>query len=391
MLKVLYIHHCSSRGGSSNSLFNLLKHLPDGVVEKHILTVDGPVVDLFRAITENLYVVDKIPQIGTTAGADHQLLRNLFGQLGLLTVQKIEGILKKLQPDIVHLNEITSIQLAKLCKKYSCKVVCHIRVVPDHRYRLINSYVRYLLGKYVDEAIGIDNSVAHAYRSLGINVVYNPLPSNSNVKFTVRHQEDRVNCVFLSNLLKHKGVYEVAEAAHLLRSYRNIHFLVAGGNTRSSTFYRSIRGRIERALGLNRDFERYLKRYKEKKGLTNLHILGHVSDIESVLKESHVLLFPSYMNEPSRSVFEAGIFGIPSIVAMRDRIEDVVEDSVTGYIVPEKNSKVLADKILKIASDKELRIRMGSAARKRFLLLNNGNTAASKVLSIYRSVVKPIK
>jgi glycosyltransferase involved in cell wall biosynthesis len=92
------------------------------------------------------------------------------------------------------------------------------------------------------------------------------------------------------------------------------------------------------------------------------------------------------MDEPSRSVFEAGVFGIPAIVAMRDKIEDVIEHGVNGLIIPEKNSHVLAEGIQELAANWQLRKKMGLVARQKFLSLNNPREAARKVMAIYNKL-----
>jgi glycosyltransferase involved in cell wall biosynthesis len=387
MTKILYIHHCGSRGGSSNSLSYLLKSIQDESFEKHIITVDGPVVDIFKQISKHVYVIKGIPQLGTTAGVNYQLTRNVLGQLQKHLLKDIKILIKEIKPDIVHINDVSSIQVAKVAKECGCKVVCHIRIVPDHRYTLINNYVKKLLRQNVDEIIGIDESVSYAYRDVGsINVVYNPLPEKLVNSPIVDHDDTRVNCLFLSNLLRHKGIYEVAEAAKQLRMNSTIHFFIVGSNVKPPSFYKSIYGTILSRLGIYPDIELFLKKNKIKYQLNNLHLLGQINNIREILIKSHILLFPSYMNEPSRSVFEAGVFGIPAIVAMRDKIEDVIEHGVNGLIIPEKNSHVLAEGIQELAANWQLRKKMGLVARQKFLSLNNPREAARKVMAIYNKL-----
>ena len=94
-----------------------------------------------------------------------------------------------------------------------------------------------------------------------------------------------------------------------------------------------------------------------------MRLLGRVDQVETVLRESDVLAFPSHLNGPGRAVFEAGMHGIPAIVALKDRVEDVVEDGVTGLIVPPRDPRRLADAVLRLADDPTLRRRLGDAAR----------------------------
>jgi glycosyltransferase involved in cell wall biosynthesis len=388
MLKVLYFHHSGGRGGSSNSLFNLLKTIPDSLVEKFIVTVNGPVVELFKRLTKNVVVIDSMPQMGSTAGVNDLILRNVVGLLNFFRVKKkIKSLILEINPDIVHINEITSIQIAKIAKSLGKKVVCHIRVVPDPKLFWINFFVKKMLKRYVDEIVCIDYSVASHFKDFAnLHVVYNVIEHRKDINI-VNHNSDRVNCIFLSNLLRHKGIFELLKASEYLKEQSNVHFLIVGGNTKPHSFFKSPIGRISEILKIHVDIERILREKKFSKGLDNLHIFGHSDNIETYLKESHILLFPSYMNGPSRSVFEAGLYGIPSIIALKDKIEDVVTDNFNGFIVKEGDSIDLANKIKILSENSNLRKSMGINARERFLNLNSEANAKTQMLSIYKNLV----
>ena len=50
----------------------------------------------------------------------------------------------------------------------------------------------------------------------------------------------------------------------------------------------------------------------------------------------------------------------------QDYIPDVVEDGITGFLVPVKDAKSLAEKIEILIKDPELRMKMGKAGRKKY-------------------------
>jgi glycosyltransferase involved in cell wall biosynthesis len=116
-------------------------------------------------------------------------------------------------------------------------------------------------------------------------------------------------------------------------------------------------------------------------------VLGHVQDVDRLFHNTDILVFPSYLNGPSRSVFEAGIYGIPSVVSMRDRVEDVVEHGVTGLIVPEKDPPALAKALETLADDNDLRVRLGRNAQRKYISQADPRVSAHEVLEVYRSLV----
>ena len=69
--------------------------------------------------------------------------------------------------------------------------------------------------------------------------------------------------------------------------------------------------------------------------------------------------------------------GIPSIVALKDRVEDVVEDGVTGLIVPPRDPRPAGRRHLRLADDPALRRRLGDAAGTRYAAQFDPGAAAS--------------
>ena len=121
--------------------------------------------------------------------------------------------------------------------------------------------------------------------------------------------------------------------------------------------------------------------------VNNLLLLGQISDVSTVLSKTDIILLPTFMNEPSRSIFEAGSLGIPSIISLKDRVEDLVEDNYNGIIIDENSPNQLTNAILKLSSDKDLRFKMGVNSSKRFNKLNNLETSAASVFNTYTSVI----
>jgi glycosyltransferase involved in cell wall biosynthesis len=80
---------------------------------------------------------------------------------------------------------------------------------------------------------------------------------------------------------------------------------------------------------------------------------------------------------------------VPAIVALKDWVEDVVEDGVTGLIVPPRDPRRLADAIVRLADNPMLRRRMGHAARSRYASQFDPAVAAAKMLQIYRELAAP--
>jgi glycosyltransferase involved in cell wall biosynthesis len=82
------------------------------------------------------------------------------------------------------------------------------------------------------------------------------------------------------------------------------------------------------------------------------------------LAGASVFLFPSTHGEGlPKSVLEAMAAGLP-VVAYRTKVlEEVVDDGVTGFLVPIRSPRAMAERVDQLLADPALRARMGAAAR----------------------------
>jgi glycosyltransferase involved in cell wall biosynthesis len=304
--------------------------------------------------------------------------------------------IEEIRPDLVHLNERGMLHAARVARGSGVPVVMHARSVADRETAWVRRLSTRLLCRYVDKVLAIDNSVRRSIREVPhVEVVYNPLPQShraapiAGVSRRPGSTRTPVTFTYLTGLLAVKGIWDLVAAARLLRHRsEDVRFLIAGANSRPEAFHRSIAGRMAHVLGFAPDVEGALREQLARDRLEQMvMLLGQVERTEELLARTDVLVFPSHLNGPGRSVFEAGARGIPAIVAMRDRIEDVVVDGVTGLVVPEKDPKRLAESIERLADDPGLRLRLGQEARTRYQSQFDPESSARRVLDIYRQVV----
>lgn len=101
-------------------------------------------------------------------------------------------------------------------------------------------------------------------------------------------------------------------------------------------------------------------------GLAEVDILGERDDIPDLLAAADVLLLTSRPPEGMPGVLiEAGLCGLPVVSTDVPGAADVVEDGVTGFVVGVDDEKGLADSVEHLIADREVRSRMGKAARVR--------------------------
>jgi glycosyltransferase involved in cell wall biosynthesis len=93
--------------------------------------------------------------------------------------------------------------------------------------------------------------------------------------------------------------------------------------------------------------------------------LGSRDDVPRILGTLDVFVLPSLIEGFSYSILEAMAAGLPVVATDVGGNSELVRDEVTGYLMPTKKPRVLADILLRLAADETLRARLGTKARQR--------------------------
>ena len=110
--------------------------------------------------------------------------------------------------------------------------------------------------------------------------------------------------------------------------------------------------------------------------------MGYKRNLSNIYNNIDVLVFPSEDYAIGRPVFEAGYFGIPSIVAHKKKNSEYLLNGKTGFIVNPNTPENILKNILKINNKKKIN-KFGKKAldlsRKNFSVKKN----TKKILLIY--------
>jgi glycosyltransferase involved in cell wall biosynthesis len=388
--KITFIHHCGTKSGAGNSLKTLIQNLDTTKYDISILCPKGSALKEFLKISDCVLEIPELPEIVSISGYRSNYLRILKAILLSKNLKKVLKIVLQINPDIVHLNEISLTPLAKILKKSNLKVIMHARLVLDYKTPLLNKYIVSQVNKFSDAVICIDESVRNMLKEANnTTVVYNSYQFDEpNI---AEYPNNKFIVLFLANLIRYKGVFDLVKAANLLKEEKNLEIHIAGGNSRPDIFFTSFKGKVLNFLGLVKNNKKLLEEEIELNGLNSLiKLIGNISNIQEKIMDSSINIFPSYMNGPSRSIFECGVLGRPSIISLHSKVEDVVEDGITGFIIDEKSPDQIANAILKIKDSKDLLREMGANAKRKYIALNNPITNAMKVQEVYDNLLNKI-
>lgn len=172
----------------------------------------------------------------------------------------------------------------------------------------------------------------------------------------------------ISNLNSSKGTWILLEACRLLQKRRvphfRVHFVGAGTAGISEEDFR----RAIETQGLSEVAQYHGRLYGDEK--------------ERLLQLSDVFVHPTLNDCFPLVLLEAMQHALPIIATPVGAIPDIVEDGVTGLIIPDQDAKALAEAMQSFIEHPERIPNMGEAARTRFLQSYTTNHFEQQLLHI---------
>jgi len=118
-------------------------------------------------------------------------------------------------------------------------------------------------------------------------------------------------------------------------------------------------------------------------------LLGHREDIPEVVNAFDISLLASYASEGiPQFLLQSMAAGKPVIGTSVGGIPEVVEDGVTGILVPPKDPAAIAEAVRTMLSDRERMARMGEAGRKAVLERHTMDMMLDSLEELYETVLK---
>jgi glycosyltransferase involved in cell wall biosynthesis len=104
-----------------------------------------------------------------------------------------------------------------------------------------------------------------------------------------------------------------------------------------------------------------------KKLKDRVTLMGHKDDAAQYLTAFDIFVLPSRTESSGYVLLEAGLAGLPIVATNVGGIPEIIEDNVTGLLVPSENPRALSDAIQKLISDPALREKLGSSLKSKVI------------------------
>jgi colanic acid/amylovoran biosynthesis glycosyltransferase len=124
-------------------------------------------------------------------------------------------------------------------------------------------------------------------------------------------------------------------------------------------------------------------------GLTDrVSVMGKVSreEVRDVYASADIMLHASVDEGFCNAVIEAQAMQVPVVTTDAGGLVENVANDVTGFVVPRRDARALADKLELLSKSAELRMRMGKAGRARALERFDLDRQAEAFVALYREL-----
>ena len=195
-------------------------------------------------------------------------------------------------------------------------------------------------------------------------------------QYTSRYLDssEKICIATIGRLVEKKGIeYSIRAVAKIAKSYPNLEYKIVGSG--------SLHVELEQLI--------------QKLELTNIvHLLGKKDrqEIIEILQTSHIFIAPSItardgnQDAPVNVLKEAMAIGLPVISTYHGGIPELVEDGISGFLVPERDAEAIASKLQYLIAHPDIWNIIGAAGRERVERYFNMQKLNDELLEIYQKV-----
>jgi L-malate glycosyltransferase len=351
---VLIICGAGLVSGKEIMTLELARGLKSADLSIHVLTSIWGSPAFFARLEEAELAFNKLPLGFISATLTLQTMEWTYGQLERWP-DLLAGYMSLLQTQqprkVIHTNWQHLLLLLPYLRPDRDLFWVH-EVIPDKRqYRLLFQ----MLNRRLQCFIPVSNAVGESLRRMGIpdqkiRVIHNGLTDPAKGIERSGRSNGRIKLGVAGQINRGKGHDDLLEAfSHV--------------NTRWPDIELHIFGR-----GAD-DYEHQLReRLSELELDDKVSWHGFVSDRAAIFNNLDICVVPSRIADSLPTVaIEAAGFGVPVIGTQRGGLPEIIEDGITGILVPPNDPAALATGIQQLLADPQLRLSMGVKARQHML------------------------
>jgi L-malate glycosyltransferase len=338
---VFSIHVDSGRGwrGGQSQVFNTITGLR--AAGHRAVLIAHPEGELFRRMRQGHDLLPLAPK----------------SDIDLAAAWNLSRILKQMRPDIVHAHDPHAISMAATALSIIGQARMPLVASRRGEFRMaMNSFSRWKYSQvtcFIASCESVrDRLVTDGIARHRITVVHDGVdveriaklePANVHAAFYLPTQAPIVGNV--AALAPHKGHQDLINAATLVvRSVPDARFVIVGDGELRATLEKQIR-------------DAHLERH--------VFLAGFRSDVLELMRGFDVFVASPIHEGMCLPLADAMAAGKAAVATRTGGIPEVMADGETGFLVEPRDVEALADRIVTLLGDDDLRRRMGIAAQQR--------------------------
>lgn len=194
----------------------------------------------------------------------------------------------------------------------------------------------------------------------------------------IEKSADKASCVFVGRIEERKGVYVLAAAIpKVIRRFPNAHFYLVGKDTNTAQNGKSVCSELKKILATS----------GSSKHVTFTGPVPH-ADMPNVYRSADICVLPSLYENAPITCIEAMSTGVAVVSTSAGGTKEYLDDVQTGFIVEAGKSDALADAIIRLLENPDLRKSMASAARRKCEMQYDRREIARQTLLLYEDACK---
>lgn len=380
-IKVLFVSHSSYFFGAEQSFLFLLENLDRQIFDPVVTLPESLPNGTLQARLEKLdiktYILNS-PRRWIDFPVNGDPLEALCEEVSV--IDTFRDIIAREKIDIVYTNTITKISAAIAAKLSKVPHIYHVReILKDHPLESIFSDdTAFRIVHYLSDHI-ITNSrfVLKQFSELSLNdkidYVYNAIDVSS---FTVTCNTHKFRKEL--NLGKKVPLVGILGSVHRHKNHEDLIRAFAVLKKRNFPAKLVVIGH------LFHEYYELLQALIDTYGLQDRVIfLPFRDDILEIIHDLDLIVVASLAEPFGRTTIEAMAAGKPVVATDTGASPEIVEDGVTGYLVPLHAPEKMADAIIKILSDPKKKREMGVAGRQRVSELFNPESYITGIQNIF--------
>lgn len=266
-------------------------------------------------------------------------------------------------------------------KLLGCRIVLHdmgqyVRELHDSSGNFYQSLICWLL-KNVTAIVVLGESVKSVYKGFiddqRLFVVPGSVEDTRHLQIAgSRNGSSDINILFFSFMSESKGVFTAFKAVpKVLAEDSRIRFTFAGPV--GSELVQTALSQLKQTFNLR---------------VEHLGYIGDALERTKMYRNADIFIFPTHRDVFGLVLLHAMAEGLPIVASREGSVLEIIQDGVNGFLVEKGNADQLAQKILSLAGDPQLRQKIGSTNRERYVSVYSPQQYAANMIHAFAEIKK---